>query len=261
MKKIIIILFSALFLLVTKNAFAAKGIAAVYKVTMNEAALCTGNSSGTTCDGKVTVGSGDQEVDIAAVDAGATAATYGNVALLPLGTTYTHMWVKISRKFAIKTSDITSPTDERLKTDNGDVCLSVTNTDAMYGLGSSESARKYSHVIGINEGGASSDEQNAYLMNSGTNNVSFCTNNTCGATAAQTFSYSCTHCTAQKTDLDGDDNYHELIYKLSSPYTVTMIPPTITMSFGTAEALSANDVTGSVCNITAEEPVFTVTIK
>ena len=261
MKKIFLLLFGILFLLSSKNAFAAKGIAAVYKVTMNEAALCTGNSSGTTCDGKVTVGSGDKVVDIAAVTAGATAATYGDVALLPLGTTYTHMWVKISRKFTIKTSDTTSPTDERLKTDNGDVCLSVANTDAMYGLGSSEADRKYSHVIGINEGGSSSAEQNAYLMNSGTNNVSFCTNNTCGSTAAQTFSYSCAHCTAQKTDLDGDDSYHELIYKLSSPYTVTMIPPTITMSFGTAEALSANDVTGSVCNITAEEPVFTVTIK
>ena len=261
MRKVYIILFSVLFLLVAKNAFAAKGKAAVYKVTMNEAALCTGNSSGTTCDGKVTLGSGDKVVDIAAVDAGATAATYGDAALLPLGTTYTHMWVKISRKFTIKTSDTTSPTDERLKTDNGDVCLSVANTDAMYGLGSSESARKYSHVIGINEGGASSAEQNAYLMNSGTNNVSFCTNTTCGGTAAQTFSYSCTHCTAQKTDLDGSDDYHELIYELSTPYTVSLIPPTITMSFGTAEALSANDVTGSVCNITAEEPVFTVTIK
>ena len=85
MKKVYIILFSVLFLLVTKNAFAAKGKAAVYKVTMNAAALCTGNSSGTTCDGKVTVGS-----------------AY-----------------------------------ERLKTDNGDVCLSVANTDAMYGLGGS----------------------------------------------------------------------------------------------------------------------------
>ena len=36
MKKVYIILFSVLFLLVTKNAFAAKGKAAVYKVTMNE---------------------------------------------------------------------------------------------------------------------------------------------------------------------------------------------------------------------------------
>ena len=259
MKKIIIVLFSIIFIAVSNNAFAAKGKAAVYKVTMNEAALCTGNSSGTTCDGKVTLGSGDKVVDIAAVDAGATAATYGDVALLPLGTTYTHMWVKISRKFTIKTSDTTSPTDERLKTDNGDVCLSVANADSMYDT--DEATDKYTHVVGINEGGASSAEQNAYLMNSGTNNVSFCTNNTCGGTSAQTFSYSCTHCTAQKTDLDGSDDYHELIYELTAPYTVALIPPTITMSFGTKEALSANDVTGSVCNITAEEPVLTVTIE
>ena len=204
-------------------------------------------------------GSGDKVVDIAAVDAGATAATYGDAALLPLGTTYTHMWVKISRKFTIKTSDTTSPTDERLKTDNGDVCKSVANADSMYAT--DEATDKYTHVIGINEGGSSSAEQNAYLMNSGTNNVKFCTSTSCAGTSNQTFSYSCTHCTAQKTDLDGSDDYHELIYELSTPYTVSLIAPTITMSFGTANALSANDVTGSVCNITAEEPIFTVTIK
>ena len=259
MKKVYITLFSALFLLVAKNAFAAKGAAAVYKVTMNEAALCTGNSSGTTCDGKVVVGSGDKTVDIAAVGAGATAATYGDVALLPLGETYTHMYVKISRKFIIKTSDVVTPTDLRLKTDNGDVCKSIANADSMYAT--DEATDKYTHVPGITEAAGSSAEQNAYLMNSGTNNVKFCTNNTCGGTANQTFSYSCAHCTAQKTDLDGDDNYHELIYELSTPYTVSLIAPTITMSFGTAEALSANDVTGTVCNITAEEPVFTVTIE
>ena len=259
MKKVYIILFSVLFLLVTKNAFAAKGVAAVYKVTMNEVALCTGNSSGTTCDGKVTLGSGDKVVDIAAVDAGATAATYGDPALLPLGTTYTHMWVKISRKFTIKTSDTVTPTDLRLKTDDGEVCKSIANADSMYP--NSEAAEKYTHVPGIEEAAASSAEQNAYLMNSGTDNVKFCTNETCGGTANQTFSYSCTHCTAQKTDLDGSDDYHELIYELSSPYTVSLISPTITMSFGTAEALSANDVAGTICNITAEEPVFSVTIK
>ena len=169
------------------------------------------------------------------------------------------MWVKISRKFTIKTSDTTSPTDLRLKTDNGDVCKSVGNTTRMYAT--DEATDKYTHVPGITEAGSTSFEQNAYLMNSGTDNVKFCLSTSCATTNDQTFSYSCTHCTAQKTDLDGDDDYHELIYALSTPYTVTMIPPEITMSFGTAEALSANDVTGSICNITAEEPVFTVTIK
>ena len=55
MKKIFLISFIILFLLVSKNAFASKGKAAVYKVTMNEVKLCTGNSSGTTCDGKVVI--------------------------------------------------------------------------------------------------------------------------------------------------------------------------------------------------------------
>jgi len=36
MKKIIIILISIIFITASKNAFAAKGKAAVYKVTMNE---------------------------------------------------------------------------------------------------------------------------------------------------------------------------------------------------------------------------------
>ena len=105
MKKIFLILFSILFILFSKNAFAAKGKAAVYKVTMNEAALCTGNSSGTTCDGKKVIGTGSKQVDVAAVGAGAIAGAYGDATLLTLGVTYTHMQVTINRKFVVKTSD------------------------------------------------------------------------------------------------------------------------------------------------------------
>ena len=65
---------------------------------------------------------------------------------------------------------------------------------------------------------------------------------------------------AQKSDLDSDDTYTELIYQLEKPYTVTMIPPKVTMKFGTLQALSASDV-GGLCNIWAEEPVFTVKIE
>ena len=127
MKKIFLILFSILFLLVSKNAFAAKGKAAVYKVTMNQVKLCTGNSSGTTCDGGVTIGSGDKQIDIAAVDAGAVAGTYGDAALLPLGVTYTHMWIKISRKFILKSDD-----DDQVLTDDGDVCRTTATADSHY---------------------------------------------------------------------------------------------------------------------------------
>ena len=245
-----------MFLLVSKNAFAAKGKAKVYKVTMNEAALCTGNSSGTTCDGKVTIGSGDKQIDIAAVGAGAVAGTYGDAALLPLGVTYTHMWVKISRKFILKTDD-----DNQVLTDGGDVCRTTATADSHYE--NDEATDKYTHKRAQTEGtGVTTAEGNYYLMNHGTDNVTVCAADTsCSNTDTKTTSSSsCNLCVAQKSDLDSNDAYTELIYTLETPYTVSMVPPTITMSFGTLEALSASDV-GALCNIWAEEPVFTVNIK
>jgi len=255
MKKIFLILFSILFLLVSKNAFAAKGKAAVYKVTMNEAALCTGNSSGTTCDGKVTIGTGDKEIDIAAVNAGAVAGTYGNAALLPLGVTYTHMWIKISRKFILKSDD-----SDQVLTNDGDVCRTTATADSHYAT--DEATDKYTHKRVQTEGtGVTTAEGNYYLLNHGTNGATICAGTiSCGSTSTVTTGTTCSSCVAMKTDLDSNDDYHELIYSLENPYTVSLIPPTITMSFGTAEALSANDV-GSLCNIWAEEPVFTVSVK
>ena len=244
-----------MFLLVSKNAFAAKGKAAVYKVTMNEAALCTGNSSGTTCDGKVTIGTGDKEIDIAAVNAGAVAGTYGNAALLPLGVTYTHMWIKISRKFILKSDD-----SDQVLTNDGDVCRTTATADSHYAT--DEATDKYTHKRVQTEGtGVTTAEGNYYLLNHGTNGATICAGTiSCGSTSTVTTGTTCSSCVAMKTDLDSNDDYHELIYSLENPYTVSLIPPTITMSFGTAEALSANDV-GSLCNIWAEEPVFTVSVK
>ena len=245
-----------MFLLVSKNAFAAKGRAAVYKVTMNEVKLCTGNSSGTTCDGGVIIGSGDKEVDIAAVGAGAVAGTYGDAALLPLGVTYTHMWIKISRKFILKTDD-----DDPVLTDDGDVCRTTATADSHYE--SNEATDKYTHKRAQTEGtGVTTAEGNYYLMNHGTDNVTVCAGDiSCADTSTtNTSSSACTNCIAQKSDFDSDDTYTELIYQLENPYTVSLVSPTITMKFGTAEALSASDV-GSLCNIWAEEPVFTVSVK
>ena len=80
------------------------GAADVYKVTMRKVELCTGSTGVSSCDNAVVIGTGDKEVDIASVDAGASAASYGEPALLPLGVTYTHMRVTIDRKFTIKNS-------------------------------------------------------------------------------------------------------------------------------------------------------------
>ena len=256
MKKIFLILFSILFLLVSKNTFAAKGKAAVYKVTMNEVKLCTGNSSGTTCDGGVTIGTGDKQIDIAAVDAGAVAGTYGDAALLPLGVTYTHMWIKISRKFILQSDD-----DDQVLTDDGDVCRTTATADSHYET--DEATDKYTHKRAQTEGtGVTTAEGNYYLINHGTDGATICAGNiSCGNTDTKnTIGSTCVNCVAQKTDLDSDDDYHELIYSLQTPYTVSLVPPKITMSFGTDQALSASDV-GALCNIWAEEPVFTVSVE
>ena len=260
MKKFNILLVAILFCLISKSSFAAMGFAKVYKVTMSEVRLCTGNSSGTTCDNPVTIGSGDKEVDIASVDAGQIAGNYGDPALLPLGETYTHMWIKVSRKFVVKTSDVSG---EELKTDDGETCKTTANLSAHYGLGGTESARKYTHKRAFVESTASSVEANMYLMNHGANNIKACrTNTSCAATANNTAGTSCTYCVAQKIDLDSSDTHTELIYALTSPYTVSMIPPKITMSFGTAEALAAHDTASAgFCNIYLEEPVFSATIE
>jgi len=260
MKKFNILLVAILFCFISKSSFAALGFAKVYKITMNEVRLCTGNSSGTTCDNPVTIGSGDKEVDIASVDAGSVVGEYGDAALLPLGETYTHMWVKISRKFVVKTSDVSG---EELKTDDGDTCKTTANDDDHYGSGT-ESSRKYTHKRAFDEtNSGASVEANLYLMNHGANNVKLCkTNVECGGTDNNTMGSSCTYCVAQKSDLDASDTHTELIYALTSPYTVSMIPPKITMSFGTAEALGSHDSsTAGLCQIYAEEPVFSATIE
>ncbi len=258
MKYIKFTFFFILLLSISSNVYAAKGKASVYKVTMKEAALCTSKGSGTTCNGKVVIGTGDKEVDVAAVGAGAVAGAYGDPALLPLGVTYTHMQVTIGRQFTVKTSD---EAGEMLKTNNGDVCRTVANADSQYGT--SESARKYTHKRAFDEGtGSASAETRVYLMNHGDNQVITCVNSTCGGLVGTTTAGSdCTYCAAQKSDLDADDDSTVLIYALTKPYTVTTKPPKVTMKFGTAEALSANDVVGTVCNIWAEEPVFTATIE
>ena len=107
----LLVTFIAIYILSASYALAdhKAGHAHMYKVTMRKVELCTGstpNSSNmadaATCLNPVVIGSGDLEVDIAAVGAGTVAASYGDPAKFPLGETYTHMRVTIDRKMTIK---------------------------------------------------------------------------------------------------------------------------------------------------------------
>ena len=251
-----IVLVKLLFVLFIANSNAAtvKGAASVYKITMTKLEMCTASTGVTNCDGAVVIGSGTQVIDIAAVDAGAVAGTYGDVALLPLGTTYTHMRVTVLRKFTVKTAAAidTAATP--------DACVTQAATDTLYG-GSGESARKFTHAITVDDDGTAA-EMNLYLTN---DSYLICTDDVCtsATTSAGAVDYSSPTYATYMEGHDADTGTeHMMIFALTSPYTVTMIPPTIDISFGTQEAIGATDPGGgSRCMMLAFEPVCTITIK
>tara|TARA_Y100000590_G_C15574866_1_gene960038 strand:- start:32 stop:811 length:780 start_codon:yes stop_codon:yes gene_type:complete len=253
----IILLIKLILVVSAVYVYAATGAASVYKVTMRKVELCKSSNNVSTCEEAVVIGTGDKTVDIASVDAGAAAASYGNPALLPLGEVYTHMRVTIDRKFTIKTKSAID-TGESGDTDN---CLSIATTDTMYQ--SDEATDKYTHKTVVAEGGNSgeAEEMDIYLINDQYTrcNVANCSNRT----ADQTLNYAQGTGSAryQTQHLDGSSSAdHVLVYKLTTPYVVSLIPPVIDISFGTSASVSANEV-NSLCQIWAEEPVVTITIK
>ena len=232
------------------------GNADVYKVTMRKLEFCTGSNGVTDCSDAVVVGSGDTQVDIAAVDAGAAAAAYGEPTLLPLGDTYTHMRVTIDRKFVIR-NDTAIAAGE-----NATACRTIATTSAMYG-GADESSRKYTHkpVVANNQAAAN---MNVYLIN---DQYTRCNVEACGGVGGTTsdidLSYdqgvgSSKHQT-QHADMSLL-NDHVMIYELTTPYTVSLIAPVIDIAFGTENAVGAAEV-NELCQMWAEEPIVTITIK
>jgi len=244
--KLLLVLFVA-----SSNAATVKGAASVYKVTMKKLEMCTSSTGVTDCGNAIIIGQGEKVVDVASVDAGAVAGSYGNAALLPLGVTYTHMRVTILRKFTVKTSAAIDTGE------TPDACVTQAATDTLYG--DTEAARKFTHAITVADDGTAA-EQNLYLTN---DSYLVCTNATCSSTTGSTNDYtSPTYATYMEGHDADTGTEHQMIYALSTPYTVSLIPPTIDISFGTQEAIGATDpASGSVCMMIAFEPVCTITMK
>ena len=155
----------------------------------------------------------------------------------------------ILRKFTVKSSAAIDTTE------TPDACVTQAATDTLYG--DTEAARKFTHAITVADDGTAA-EQNLYLTN---DSYLICTNATCGATSGSTNDYtSPTYATYMESHDADTGTEHVMIYELTSPYTVSLQPPTIDISFGTQEAIGASNV-GSRCLMLAFEPVCTVTIK
>ena len=274
--KLILIIFTT-FLTFINSSFAASGTgnAEVFKVTMKKMELCTGYQGGdfhnitndSFCNDPVVIGTGDKEVNIAGVLGGNVAASYGDSALLPLGETYTHLRVTIDRKFTVKTFDdspiSTSSDGGSSKTDN---CKTKSVTSS---YPTNEATNKYTHkpVVAETETG-SSEEMNLYFLNG----EKASTHNNSDATYVQCTNADCSQNSTVNgrswwnTYLDteaglaanGDSNIAQsihrasaatddfvLVYKLTSPYTVSLIPPTIDIAFGTLNSIGVQEVSTS----------------
>ena len=253
--KFLIINFS-IFIALIVTSYAVTGNADLYKVTMRKLEFCTASTGVASCENAVVVASGDKEIDITSVDAGAAAGTYGNPTLLPLGETYTHMRVTIDRKFVIRNDTAIAAGS------NATACKTIATTDTMYGS-ATESSGKYTHkpVIANNQTAAN---MNVYLVN---DKYTRCTAETCAGVGGFDLDVGITydqnvgsskHQTQHADGSTSDD--HVLIYELTSPYTVALIAPKIDISFGTKNAIGAIEV-NNICQMWAEEPIVTISVN
>ena len=81
-------------------AIAESGRADVYEVTMDRMELCTDS----TCSSPLLVCSGTKSVDIASATAGADIGSWCPLSGIPLGKTYSHYRIRVSRTFTISGS-------------------------------------------------------------------------------------------------------------------------------------------------------------
>ena len=232
--------------------------AKVLKITMRKVELCTGFQGGdfdnvlteAFCNDPVVIGSGEKVVDIASVEAGVSAAAYGQATLLPLGETFTHLRVTIDKKFTMKGKTVVST-----GSGSGDTnfCATKTTTDAMYGGGTGIAGKKYTHRVAVDpvaNANVAQQEMDIYFVNgqktseSG-NTFTHCYGDSCGDDETNwSWGYDATASGLPNTyvaqnipraSVVTDDM--TFVYKLDKPYTVTMQPPSIDIAFSTKETL------------------------
>lgn len=96
------------------NAFAATGAANVYEVTVYRLVFCEAGSTLTNCSNprEVEYRADGLAMDIASVNAGEVAGSFGNLSKLKIGTTYSHGEVILGRTFKIAGSGLSDDDEE-----------------------------------------------------------------------------------------------------------------------------------------------------
>ena len=262
MKKLNLLISFLFIFLIQLNIVKAetKGVdAELYKVTIKQVELCTGSLAGS-CEGAVIIGSTTQQMDIASVDIGSVVSQYGNPATLPLGETYTHMKTTMDRTIIAQNNTAISL--------NGGThtCNTVAVDDDNYGgTAGHEETRKYTHVPVVANAGAAAPME-VRMMNVAVTTCNKSDDNCANTSTFDSWSeYGAQDEGAKKAihkSISGDNML--MIHALSTPYTVSLITPKITMAFSTKGVVAASNVTvgtDKYCRFDAREPEVTITFK
>ena len=213
-----ILIISLFFLPQTKvNA----GAATEYKITMTLLELCDSTSTLTSCNNPVVIGSGQSSaIDIAGTTAGAAAASYGSLATVPLGKTFTHMQITLKRAFTATGSATDGASD---------VCYTKTNSngaDNSNASGHASTASTTTLFLGF-IGDVNGDATNSATAGDGTGTSRIATRVTSG------------------------DDFLEFRTALAAPLTLKSgVIPTVKVAFGTSNAIGAagNMNTSAACD-------------
>ena len=224
-----------LFSFIANNAFAAKGAANVYKVTVYRLVFCEAGSTLANCSNgdEVEHRSGGLTMDIASVDAGAVAGSFGNLSKLTFGKTYSHGEVILDRKFVMAGSGLS---------EDGEECQTASasgSAGAKDALGNG--------ATGLTPG---TNEQTLYITNS-----SSLPTNINGTTATD------------GTGTDADDgavvngnDYVKFRWAFKSSFTMGSKIPTMFIEFDVSEALGFYAEGGLDCDgdsVSSEAPTMT----
>jgi hypothetical protein len=213
-----------------KVAFSASGAASVYKITIQQIALCETGSALNDCLNPVVVYEADSgTIDIASTTAGAAAATLGSATEAVVGTSYTYVQVVMNRLITISGTGI-SDGSATCGTDGGTAGTVSANATGIADAGAGEL------VVAAGYAGAVP----------GTTAFS-------GHTAV-------TEVTQDVNQNPAGDTYFQWRVALTSPFVYDGIQnPNVTVAFGTDNALT---FTGSgTCVAYASAPDVTITIN
>ena len=261
MKKFILFIVSIIIL--SSSVFAdtfEKVNADQYTVTIQSIKMCedaTINSENSfSVSNCITLGNSPLTVDITSATAGTTIGKYADTTALVAGTTYRYFVPTLSRTFTIKGGGVVDSHVSGTFTCN-------TTEDATRGGFDRHLTQLAGQVGGL------ATAVNVFVPSATDDAGIICKNNACSD--RQTGS-SVTHDIPDDTTLygnaisiptDNSDNF-EIIYTITSPFTMKDLPPIITMEFGTKGALEAEAMVdgegNDACRVGPSYPKFRVTV-